>query len=377
MAPAYRPPVVFLVNGAPDSAMGIRARSFARRLEGEFAIHIAHRRSNKVFAIFWFFCFLLRTRPSVCYVLDMAFSAVCAAGLYRTLSRCRVVIDTGDAIYQLSQSAGTRGPIGLWLTRLLEQFSLSMSDRIVVRSHPHQELLAARRITAEVIPDGVDTTQFLPQSVPELRRKYGLEGFTVIGLLGSLIWSPRWNMCYGWDLIEVLGQLRDQPVKGLIIGDGSGLKILKEQCAAYGIEDRILFLGRLPYDELPRYLNLMDICLNTQTNDIPGQVRTTGKLPLYLACGRFVLSSAVGEAVRTLPPEMLVPYHGIKDQDYPDRLAERVRDILKDSSCLNRHESSVQIALANFDYDVLATTLRGTIDGVLPSPPGARPRGSR
>ena len=32
------------------------------------------------------------------------------------------------------------------------------------------------------------------------------------------------------------------PVKGVIIGDGTGLEFLKKQCAAPGLEDRIVFL---------------------------------------------------------------------------------------------------------------------------------------
>ena len=69
-----------------------------------------------------------------------------------------------------------------------------------------------------------------------------------------------------------------------------------------------MFAGRRPLTELPALLAACDICLSTQTNDVPGNVRTTGKLPLYLACGRYILASNVGEAARVLPPEMLVPY---------------------------------------------------------------------
>ena len=92
-----------------------------------------------------------------------------------------------------------------------------------------------------------------------------------------------------------------------------------------GVEDRIVFAGRRPLAELPEILSACDVCLSTQTNDIPGNVRTTGKLPLYLACGRYVLASRVGEAARVLPGEMLVPYEGTVDKEYPSRLAERVR----------------------------------------------------
>src|SRR5260370_32671302 len=134
------PIVLILVNGEPAGAMGIRARSFEERLRSEFRIHITYRKANKVYAIFRFLWLLLRLQPALCYVLDMGFSGVLAAGLYSAFSRCRMVVDTGDAIYELSRISGGRGPLGLWLTKRLEQFALSMSHRVVVRSYQHKEI---------------------------------------------------------------------------------------------------------------------------------------------------------------------------------------------------------------------------------------------
>ena len=348
--------------------MAVRARSFAARLKSDFDIDIQYRSSGKVGAILRFFVRAVRLRPALCYVFDMSFSGVIAAGLYRSLTRCRVITDTGDAIYELSRSGGTRGRFGLWLTKLLERYGFAISDGIVVRSHFHQEWLAARGIDSHPIPDGVDTAQFRPSIETELRRQYGLDGVVVIGLLGSLIWNARLKMCYGWELIELIHRLKDKPVKGVIIGDGAGMSHLKEQVTAYGLEDRIVFLGRIPYDGLPRMLNLMDICLSTQTNDIAGQVRTTGKLPLYLACGRFVLSSAVGEAARVLPSDMLVPYNGTKDVEYPARLAERVIELLVCPDRMRQSQTAVGIAKTHFDYGLLTSRLKEAIRAVLAPP---------
>lgn len=348
--------------------MGVRARSFAERLNEEFQIHIAYRAANKIQAIFRFLATLLRVRPALCYVFDMGFSGVMAAAIYRALSQTPVIIDTGDAIYELSRLTGNRSRLSLWLTKLLEETAFFIRRRVVVRSHPHQEMLAARGIQSDVIPDGVDTTQFRPQPQPAERHKLGLDGFMTVGLLGSVIWNRKWNMCYGWELVELIHRLRDLPVKGILIGDGDGVPYLKKQCADYGIEDRVLFLGRLPYHELPRFLNVMDICLSTQTNDAAGQVRTTGKLPLYLACGRFVLATAVGEAARVLPPAMLLPYDGTKDVDYPDRLSARVRDLLSHQADLEVEQISTGIARGYFDYSVLAQKLRKTIRKTLDKP---------
>jgi len=219
--------IAFVVNGSSTSAMGVRARSFAARLQDRLAIHSAYRGGNKLYAIVRNVWFLVRVRPVLCYVFDMGYSGVLAAGLYRMFSRCRVVVDTGDAIYELSRSTGSRGPLGLWLTKRLEQYALSISDRVVVRSHVHQQLLATQGIGADAIPDGVDLDQFFPNEEDHLRRKYGLEGCTVLGILGSLTWNPRLEMCYGSEIVEVVHRLRDRPVKGLVIGDGSGLVRLK------------------------------------------------------------------------------------------------------------------------------------------------------
>ena len=360
-----RPDIAFLVNGDPSSAMGVRARSFAERLTARFAVHIAYRSANRIGAVGHFLLELRRIRPEVCYVFDLAISGVLAGLAYRAISTCRMIVDTGDAIYELARVTGGRNRPALWLTKGLEHVGLYGSDRVVVRSHPHQELLAPTGIRAEVIPDGVDIAQFRPQEVPELRRELGLESYRTIGLLGSLMWNPISQACYGWELVELIHRLRDLPVRGVLIGDGSGLPHLRERCAAYGIEDRVLFLGRVAYEKLPRLINTMDICLSTQTNDTPGQVRTTGKLPLYLACGRFVIATQVGEAARVLPPEMLLPYYGSDDRTYPERLDERVRWLLERPELL-RNNQSAELARRHFDYDALSVRLGETIAGLLP-----------
>jgi glycosyltransferase involved in cell wall biosynthesis len=355
--------VAFLVNGGFDHAMGHRARAFASRLGESCDVRVAYRSRRKVLGIVSLFAFLLKVRPHVTYVLDMAYSGVIAGVAYRLIARNRLVIDTGDAIYELARSMGRR-PLGLWLTGLLERLSLAGADRIVVRGSQHRVWLAERGIDAEVIPDGVETDAFQPRSEPELRRRYGLEGVITVGVVGSSIWSARLRMCYGWDLVEAIHLLRDEPVSGVVIGDGSGIPYLKERCMGYGISDRVAFLGHIPYQELPRYLSIIDVCLSTQTNDLPGQVRTTGKLPLYLAAGRYVLASRVGEAALVLDEAMLVDYHGARDLEYPARLAERIRTLVRDRARLERGIAGIGLARRLFDYDILARRVGALIQEI-------------
>ena len=347
------------MNGSPQSAMGVRARSFARELPS-YDIQIWFRNPRKVTAIFEFFSQLLRFQPEAVYVFDMSFSGVIAAFLYRVLRHVRVVIDTGDVIGFLARSSGKRSWLGCGLTKALEATSIQLADALVVRGHFHKEYLKQRRKRIVAIPDGVDVEQFRPQPSIQLRSELALQGCVVVGVLGSITWNPRLNVCYGWELIRALAELRDLAVKGLVIGDGDGLDRLKAMAVHFGVSDRLVFVGWKPYDQLPEYLNLMDICLSTQTNDLVGQVRTTGKLPLYLASGKHVLATAVGEAARVLPPSMLIRYEGTMDENYPAKLAERLREIIMRNEWQASRIESCRLA-QTFDYAVLARSVESVL----------------
>jgi glycosyltransferase involved in cell wall biosynthesis len=345
--------VAFIVSGGYDSAMGFRARDLAARL-ARYDIRIAYRSPRKIISILSLFVFLTRARPAVSYLFDISYTGVLGAGFYRVVFGNRLIIETGDAIAALVRSTGSRGRLGLWLTGLLENMALRIADRIVVRGTFHQELLSRRGIHADVIQDGVDTRRFTVDDAGDLRKQFGLESVLTVGLIGSSVWSEKLQMCYGWELIEALRLLNDKRVKGVMIGSGSGIPHLKARCREYRIEDRIVFLDHVPYEQLPRYLNLIDVCLSTQTNDLVGQVRTTGKLPLYLAAGRYILASDVGEAARVLDREMLVPYEGVKDEKYPRKLVERITNILQHPEVLKRADHQITLAKEHFDYSILS-----------------------
>jgi glycosyltransferase involved in cell wall biosynthesis len=362
--------VAFIVNGDFESAMGYRARALAACLKTRYDIRVAYREGNKLVSLFRFVRFLYAVRPQLSYVFDMSYSGVLGAWLYKQLFGSRLIIDTGDAIYELARSVGNRGRVGLCLTRWLERFSLKVADGIVVRGTYHQKFLAERGYHAEVIQDGVDVQAFTPRTdsqpnVGDLRKEHGLEGCLTIGLIGSSVWSERLQMCYGWELVELLRLLKDAPVKGIIIGDGSGIAHLKARCREYAIEDKILFLGYVPFSRLPQHLMLMDVCLSTQTNDVVGRVRTTGKLPLYLAAGRHVLASRVGEAALVLDEEMLINYEGVKDETYPQKLADRIKLILEQPERIKSGAANVSLAQKHFDYALLAGRLEEFIEATM------------
>jgi glycosyltransferase involved in cell wall biosynthesis len=359
--------VAFVVNGTPGSAMSTRAESFARELRADFDCVLLHRSPRKVRAIGALVSSLRALRPDAVYVMDLGYSGVVAANLHAVRSRCPLVVDTGDAIAALARSVGGRGRVGELLTEGLEQFGLRTADAVVVRGTFHQRLLAGQGIESTVIQDGVHVEDFRPRPAEALRRRLGLEGVLTVGILGSSIWSERLQVAVGWELVELLRLLKGRPVHGVLIGDGSGVPHLRERCRRHGLEGQMHFIDRVPYEAVPEYLGALDVVLSTQSNDVVGQVRTTGKLPLYMANGRYVLATDVGEASLVLPQEMRVPYDGVVDLEYPARLAERVERLLASPERLRAGEALMPLARERFDYPVLAARVRQVLARLLPS----------
>ena len=172
-------------------------------------------------------------------------------------------------------------------------------------------------------------------------------------------------MCYGWEIVETIKILKDYPIKGVIIGYGDGIPILQKMAADYGIADKIVFIGKIPYREIPQYLELIDICISTQTNNLAGRVRTTGKLPLYLACNKFIIATNVGEAELVYPEEMLISYDGIRDLNYPQRLADKVLEIQKHPEIMNIKETGLAIAEKYFTYNEISKKAASIVKAIV------------
>jgi glycosyltransferase involved in cell wall biosynthesis len=348
--------LIFFVNGSEVSSAGVRAKMFADRLPSRWKVHFNYRPAKKWKGILSFVQSALRFQPDVIYVMDTAYSGVLAGCIAKKLTGCKLVIDTGDAAFELAKSKGIYSERQLALINWIEQIAIENSDCLIVRGSYHKSWLESQGINKVVfVPDGVDINEAKPVDATALKTELGLENNLVVGLVGKMSWSQRHQMCYGWDIIEALGLLKDLPVKALLVGDGNGRPLLESRAKQLGIANRVVFTGQIPYDDLPRYLSAMDVCLSTQSNDLVGMVRTTGKLPLYLAYGKYVVATNVGEASRVLPGVgCLLPYNGVRDDTYPPRLAEHLRKLLAEPNLLSICEKARQVAKDNFDYEMLA-----------------------
>lgn len=364
--------VLFLVNGSSSSAGANRALMFSQVFEvGDYgdgrvnsrnaiwSSQILFRPEQKWKGFVRFVYAGLSQKPDLVYVVDTAYAGVLAGLLVKALTKCVMITDTGDEAFELARSTGKYTPVQLSLIRWTEKLAQKKSDAVVVRGSYHREALLHKSIRrVECVPDGIDISALRKcekREVDDLKLHLGLNSQYIIGMVGSMTWSERHRLCYGWDIVESLAHLRDLPVKGLLVGDGDGRIRLEERARILGVEDRVVFAGRIPQDKVCSYVKAMDFCVSTQSNDAVGWARTTGKLPLYLAAGCHVIATDVGEAHRVLPGiGSLLPYVGVRDDDHPTRLAGEVRRLILNPQLLEAAKKGPEVAAANFEYSMLA-----------------------
>lgn len=346
-----------------DSWMGQRARGLARYLGPDIRVTEYYQDTAGWRGKWRCFRELLRAGRNldVLYLISMHPVRLLAGWLCRRLFGTKIVVDTGDHMYE---EAKTRGD-SRWRCRLValwEAVGLRVPDALVVRGSYHQELLCQQGFNnVTFIPDGVDCSDFHPReerNSHKLREELGLAGKVIVGLLSGIAWEPHLRIpSPGWDLVACLARLRDLPLHGLVVGDGPGLLRLQELCRDQALANRVTFLGRVPYDRVPDYLGAMDIFLHTALNNPMSRVRTTGKLPVLLAAGCTALVSAVGEAHRVLNDTgMLLPFDGSLEE-YAEALARKVRQLVETGNFQEYRKVGPDIARSEFDYQVLSPRL--------------------
>jgi glycosyltransferase involved in cell wall biosynthesis len=362
------------VNGPYEKTNGVRVRELFRDLQAEADVRFEYRDDCRRLASTIRFCReILLMRPDVVFVEGVGFSGILAALFARVVCGSRMILSTGDAAYAFARAC--MGFMKAQSVGLIEWTALHASSAIIVWGPFHKQWLEGRGFRNVFwIPGGVDTRLFRPLDSSVLRAQLGVEDRLTIGVVGSINRNPRNGFAYGWEIVEVVKLLKHLPVAGIVVGPGDGVAHLQARARDHGIADRVVFTGWVDHHRLPEYVNAIDICISTQSNDLVGQVRITAKVPEYLACGRFIIATAVGGAQEFVKDcGLLLQSRSVMDSEYIDSLAHAVEDILKDRSRLSIGHNGVAVAKRTFDYAVLHPELRRVLEAVTPPRAGTGP----
>ncbi len=177
-----------------------------------------------------------------------------------------------------------------------------------------------------VTPFGVDTEKFFPAKVESVFP----ETAKVIGVIKTL------ETVYGIDvLINAFPLVKKQypgELKLLICGSGTKEKELKDLAESTGYSNDILFTGKIPQPDVPRYQNMIDIFVNVSLRESFGVAVVEA-----MACGKPVVATAVGglkEVVEDNVTGILVPPGNV------EKTADAILDFL------NHPEKALQFGKA-------------------------------
>jgi glycosyltransferase involved in cell wall biosynthesis len=140
------------------------------------------------------------------------------------------------------------------------------------------------------IDNAVNTKRFYPISTVEARRGLGLEHYDpIVGYAGNYPHERG-----GIQLLNAAPMLLPRyPNLGLVIlGNGDGRQHLTRLAAELGIEQHCLITGHVPFDQVPMYINTMDVGVSIQKPE--GFGMSEQKVRQYLACGKPVIASTPG-----------------------------------------------------------------------------------
>jgi glycogen synthase len=220
-----------------------------------------------------------------------------------------------------------------WLIWQLELRAMRLADAVVPIANGIRDELIRRgidRTKMTVIPNGVDSSQFVPRPRDvERARRYGLEGKFVVGFVGTMRRLEGLST-----LVEAYARLgfRRSDIALVLVGDGPDQADLKAKAASLG-RSEIIFTGTVPHSDVASWYSVMDVVvyprIRAQINE-----RVTPLKPLEaMALGKVCIASDVGgllELIRDDDTGVIFP------SGNADALAAAIIDLADDPDRLRR-----------------------------------------
>jgi len=143
----------------------------------------------------------------------------------------------------------------------------------------------------DVVPNAVNVDEFEPvERDIELARQWRLDNGRVVGFLGSFYHYEGLDILL--EAAAMLGDVAD--LKFLFVGGGPEDKELRRKAAALNLDNRIVFTGRLPHEQMPAMYALVDVlCFPRKAMRLTELVTPLKPLEA-MSMGKAVVASNVG-----------------------------------------------------------------------------------
>lgn len=202
-----------------------------------------------------------------------------------------------------SVSTANRGTIVRWLSRIIDKWTLAVCDGAFVVSEDLRTILAEEHggwVQEKLFlnMNGVDPQRFRPlddsRSIQSYRESVGMAADDlVLGYAGKPLAHHRLDL-----IARIVGEASDMRLKMAVAGNAEAIFRDELERLAKG---KVVFLGQIPYERVPLFLNACDILVLPHGPSYAGLLHQSPiKLFEYMAVGKPIVASKIGQIERVI-----------------------------------------------------------------------------
>ncbi|MFZ3135432.1 glycosyltransferase family 4 protein [Methanothrix sp.] len=178
------------------------------------------------------------------------------------------------------------------LAKFIERQNMKIADKVISINEGLREYtiqMGAAEEKTEVIRAGVDLERFVSDGREEIRKRYGiLDDDIVLFFMGWL-----YDFSGLKEVALELARNENDNIKLMVVGKGDLGDALQEIRKNFGLENKLILVDWIPYEDVPKYLSAADICiLPAYNNDIMRNIVPI-KMYEYMAAKKTVIATRI------------------------------------------------------------------------------------
>lgn len=168
------------------------------------------------------------------------------------------------------------------------------ADKIYITSKGFKQRLVSYGIEDEKIT-------YLPQWAEDIYKNYVIDSDNELKQLCkdkfNILFAGNIGKAQSIDTIINAANIckENKNIQWIIVGDGSEKNIYEQKVKELDLIENVIFLGRKPLQDMPKYYDMADTLLVTLGNNELFKITVPAKIQSYMASGKPILGSISGE----------------------------------------------------------------------------------
>ena len=193
-----------------------------------------------------------------------------------------------------------------------------------------------------------EKVHYWPQYAEEFYRPIEKQSVAGIPDDGSfkIAFTGNIGTAQGLDILpKTAKMLKNENVKFVIVGDGRYQPEFERQIREKKVQEKFIMIPRVPAERIPEILSACEAGFISFTKTPLYEKTIPAKLQSYMACGKAIIASALGETRRVIEEAGCGVCTEIGD---PEALAEGIREMMK-AGCAEMGQKARRYFDAHFD----------------------------